>query len=239
MARVDILIAEFVGTYFLVLTIGLNVLQNTPLAPVAIGSMLMVMIFASGHVSGGHFNPAVTIAVLLSGRDAVKPSDVGLYLGGQFLGAYFATATYILSLGASFTLAPGKGYTMWEVVTVEVLFSMALAFVVLNTGTLAPWTQPKYHNEYNGLAIGFTVMAAAFAIGPISGCSLNPAVSLSIMTTHFVLAGIGQEIKLIPQYVLAPFVGAALAAVLFKTVVRKREMTIYEKTAGREIPTSM
>lgn len=205
-------VAEFIGTFFLVFTIGLNVLQNTVLAPVSIGSILMVMIFAVGSVSGAHFNPAVTLGVLLSGRDQIHPADAGIYVLCQMLGGLFAGAMYYWVLGATFTLAPGSGYSGLDAVIVEVLFTTALVLVVLNVAT----TDQDRNNNYFGLAIGFTVMSSAFACGAISGCSLNPAVAVGVMFTHLFHTGGGMGYFL--HYLLAPFVGAALASGIFKAV---------------------
>ena len=75
---------ELIGTFFLVLTVALTVMGGTPLAPLAIGSALMVMVYMGGHISGGHYNPAVTVAVRL--RGAMEPSDFLPYILAQCLG---------------------------------------------------------------------------------------------------------------------------------------------------------
>merc|ERR1719265_2587378 len=172
--------SEFIGTFFLVLTVGLNVLQTAILAPIAIGSILMVMIFSTGSVSGAHFNPAVTVGVLASGRDQIHPVDAGFYMMAQILGGLVAGAVYWWIVGATFTLAPGDAYHWADAVIAEILFTAALVFVVLNVAT----TSEDSNNQYFGLAIGFTVMSSAFAVGGNSGCSLNPAVTCGVMLTH-------------------------------------------------------
>ena len=83
-------LTEFIGTFFLVLTIGLSVLGGTPMAPLAIGAVLMVMVYMGGHVSGGHYNPAVSLAVLLRGK--LQARDVVPYMTAQVLGAVAAGA---------------------------------------------------------------------------------------------------------------------------------------------------
>mmetsp|Transcript_94753 Transcript_94753/g.149907 ORF Transcript_94753/g.149907 Transcript_94753/m.149907 type:complete len:241 (+) Transcript_94753:101-823(+) len=209
-------VSEFIGTYFLVLTVGFNVLQNTALAPVSIGAMLMAMIFSTGKVSGAHFNPAVTLGVLLR-QNKIRQADAMVYMLVQILGAVCAGLTYVYVLGASFTLGPGVGYGYPAVFIVELLFTAALVFVVLNVATTAQDTG----NWYYGLAIGFTVMSAAFAIGPISGCCLNPAVAIGIMLSNLVLKGSVKFLTLL-VYIVASFLGAALAAGFFR-VIREQE----------------
>jgi aquaporin Z len=99
-------IAEFIGTFFLVLTIGCTVVGAIPgvIAPLAIGAALMVMVFAGGHISGGHFNPAVTLGVLIRGK--IKVADVAPYMISQFLAAAAAAAT-VKFLRAGVVITPG------------------------------------------------------------------------------------------------------------------------------------
>lgn len=214
--------SEFVGTFFLVVTIGYNVLQRTALAPVSIGAMLTAMIFATGKVSGGHFNPAVTLGVFMRGK--VDSSNAAAYVGCQLMGGLLAGFVYMEGLGASFTLGPGVGYTLTAVAIVEILFTAALVFVVLSVAT----TAQDEGNWYYGLAIGFTVMAAAFAIAPISGCSLNPAVTFGVMMSHLMHTGQLMVSRLF-IYTVCPLLGAMLAVLLFK-VVRGAEYAVFLPT---------
>lgn len=213
--------SEFVGTFFLVLTVGFNALQNTALAPIANGSILVVMICATGKVSGGHFNPAVTFGVFLRGK--VTPHTVGAYVVSQLSGGLAAGVVYSSILGASFALGPGAGFTLAAAALVELIFSAALVFVVLSVAT----TKQDEGNAYFGLAIGFTLMAAAFAIGPISGCSLNPAVSCGVMLSHLWHSGDLKMLRLL-VYTVTPFLGAALAVAFFR-VIRNEEWNQHEK----------
>ncbi|MFI0450212.1 aquaporin [Actinomadura sp. 6N118] len=164
--------AEFIGTFFLVFTIGCTVLAKAPLAPLAIGAVLMVMVYAGGHVSGGHFNPAVTLAVLLRGR--IRLVDAAAYWVAQVVAAVIAafTAEYVVDPGPVAKLSPSGG-DIWVVMLAEVLFTFALAYVVLNVAT----SRDHPDNSFYGLAIGFTVAAGAFAVGGISGGAFNPAVA--------------------------------------------------------------
>jgi len=228
--KLESYVSEFIGTFFLVFTIGLNVLQNTALAPVSIGSMLMVLVFATGSVSGAHFNPAVTIGVLASQPtsrpkdEQIKMMDAMIYCVVHLMAALLAGFMYYWVLGATFTFQPGTGYSVMDAALAELLFTTALVFVVLNTAT----TQQDNHNQYYGLAIGFTLMSAAFAVGSVSGCSLNPAVAFGVMASNYYHTGTGMKYFLL--YLIVPIAGSLLAAGLFR-VVRQAE---YRK--GRELP---
>jgi len=202
----------------LVLTIGFNVLQNTALAPISIGAILMAMIFATGKVSGGHFNPAVTLGVYCRGK--IDGHDACGYVAAQLIAGLMAGCTYLSMLGATFTLGPGIGYGLAAVCIVEVLFTAALVFVVLSVAT----TVQDEGNWYFGLAIGFTVMSAAFAIGPISGCSLNPAVSFGVFFSNFIHTGY-LRVSLLLLYTFAPLFGALIAALFFQ-IIREQEYKV-------------
>jgi len=169
-------IVEFIGTFFLVLTVGCSVVIGGagPLTPLAIGAVLMVMIFAGGHISGGHFNPAVTLAVWVRGRCATK--DVVPYMAAQVAGAVVAALVTCYLKGSRpvkpIELDGGVG----PVLVAEFLFTFALAYVVVNVAT----AKANTGNSFYGLAIGFTVLAGAVAVGSISGGAFNPAVAVGI-----------------------------------------------------------
>jgi len=219
--KFDRYLAEFIGTFFLVFTIGLNVLQNTALAPVSIGSMLMVLVFATGSISGAHFNPAVTLGILATqgkSKDALTLYDAFFYCITHCFASFFAGMLYYWILGATFTFQPGHGFTAVDAIAAELLFTAALVYVVLSTAT----TMEDKNNNYFGLAIGFTLMSAAFAIGDISGCCLNPAVAFGVMMSNHHHTGGGLEYFM--MYTTVPLVGALLAAGLFR-LVRRAEYT--------------
>lgn len=202
-------LTEFIGTFFLVLTIGLTVIAQSPFAPLAIGSALMVMVFMGGHISGAHYNPAVSLAVFLRGRmDSAK--EMVYYWIAQILGALAAAGVVYLCVNATFAPAPGANASMLGVLLVEFLFTFALALVVLNSAT-AKGTEG---NSFYGLAIGFTVMVGAFAGGEISGGAFNPAVGVGPILMD-VIAG-GGSIANIWIYLVAPLAGGAVAAYVFK-----------------------
>lgn len=201
-------LTEFIGTFFLVLTIGLTVIDGTPLAPLAIGSALMIMVYMGGHISGAHYNPAVTLAVFMRGR--LEARHVAPYMGAQVLGAFAASAIVHLMLDRAFAPAPGGDGNLPAVLLAEFLFTFALALVVLNSAT-AKGTEG---NSFYGLAIGFTVMVGAFAAGPISGGAFNPAVGLGPILWG-ALAADGSLTHLW-IYLVAPLAGGAVAALVFK-----------------------
>ncbi|MDT5211221.1 MAG: aquaporin [Mycobacterium sp.] len=167
---------EAVGTFFLVFTVGGAVASGNPLAPLAIGAVLMVMVYAGGHLSGGHYNPAVTLAVLVRGR--IQLRDAAAYWLVQF-GAGLLAALVVrdvldpaqLARHATMTLS---GHAVVAAFVAEMLFTFALCYVVLNVAT----SKSHPDNSFYGLAIGFTVTAGAITVGAISGGAFNPAVTL-------------------------------------------------------------
>jgi aquaporin Z len=200
-------VTEFVGTFFLVLTIGCTGIGAGAgvIAPLAIGAALMVMVFAGGHISGGHYNPAVTLGVLIRGK--VKPVDVVPYWIAQFVAAAVAALLVInvLRAGAPVTaIAPKIGPALLA----EFLFTFALVYVVLNTAT----AEGTSGNSFYGLAIGMTVMTGAFSVGDISGGAFNPAVALGIC-----VLGISSWGN-IWIYLLADLAAAVVAAVVFQMI---------------------
>ena len=165
--------AEFIGTFFLVLTIGCTVIPGAAgvIPPLAIGAALMVMIFAGGHISGAHFNPAVTLAVFIRGKSAAQ--DVVPYWIAQVAAAVLAAFTAMFLTGKSGPGTPLESATP-VIFVAEFLFTFALAYVVVNTAT----AKGTSGNSFYGLAIGMTVMTGAFAVGGISGGAFNPAVAV-------------------------------------------------------------
>jgi aquaporin Z len=202
------LITELIGTFFLVLTIGLTVLGEVPLAPVAIGAVLMVMVYMGGSISGGHFNPAVTLAVWL--RGILPTAQVGPYMGAQVLGALLAAGVVVVVMGAPLVVAPAATTSFAAFVGLEFLFTFALCLVVLNTAT-APEVAG---NSYYGLAIGFTVMVGAFAAGPLTGGAFNPAV---VLGPAVVAAASGAvSLPAVGVYLAAALAAGALAAGVYR-----------------------
>ncbi len=200
-------IAEFIGTFFLVLTIGCTGIGAGAgvIAPLAIGAALMVMVYAGGHISGAHYNPAVTVGVFIRGK--VNGADVGPYMVAQLAGAALAAVavTKFLRAGAAVTpISPHVGPALLA----EFLFTFALVYVVLNAAT----AEGTSGNSFYGLAIGMTVMTGAFAVGDISGGAFNPAVALGIT-----LLGISAWHN-IWIYLVANFGAAVVAPVIFQLI---------------------
>lgn len=200
---------EFIGTFFLVFTVGMAVHSGSPLTPLAIGAALMVMIFAGGHISGGHFNPAVTLAVWLRGKCDTK--DVVPYWIAQ-LAAGAVAALLVVYLQGKPMLGAASHATVPSLI-VEFLFTFALAWVVLNAAT----AKGTSGNSFYGLAIGFTVLTGAVAVGGISGGAFNPAVGLGVFMMGF------EKINQLGIYVAADLAGGLVAALAFKATHDKGE----------------
>lgn len=201
-------VTELIGTFALVFTIGSTVLGGKPgvIAPLAIGSVLMVMVFAGGHISGAHYNPAVSLAVFLRGRLAAK--DLLPYWAAQLIGGLLAAAAARYITDTSGPTMSFHGRDIGVALLSEFLFTFFLAYVVLNVAT----SKDHPDNSFYGLAIGFTVMAGAFAVGPFSGGAFNPAVVLGIWVMDIINAGS------LWIYLLATLAGGAAAALTFKAL---------------------
>jgi aquaporin Z len=182
-------LVEFIGTLFLVFAIGMSVIRPGAgeLAPFAIVAALMAMIYAGGHVSGAHFNPAVTLGVWLRGK--CPTSEVGPYIGAQVAGAVVASLLVkALKTGLVARAATMSGPDSPEILPAllaEFLFTFALVWVVLNVATAKGTTG----NSFYGVAIGLTVLAGAFCVGGISGGVFNPAVAIGVCTMGIISWG--------------------------------------------------
>lgn len=200
-------VMEFIGTFFLVFTVAAAAVGGwAPLgfAPLAIGSVLMVMIFAGGHISGGHYNPAVSFAVFVRGK--LPMNDLIIYWVVQLAAGIVAAllASSLLGISASAPLA----VDLTKVIVAEFLFTFALTFVVLNVAT----AKGTAGNSFYGLAIGFTVLSGAYAVGSISGGVFNPAVG-----TGITLLGVldwGSTVI----YIVTHLVAAAVAGIAFRAL---------------------
>ena len=204
---------ELIGTFFLVLTVGLTGIFGIDgnVAPLAIASALMVMIYAGGHISGAHYNPAVSLAAAI--RGALDWKQLGQYIIAQLLGAAAAVCTICCMTGTHAVDFPNE-FELKALIIAEILFTFALCYVVLQTAT----TKNTNGNSYYGLAIGFTVLVGAYAVGG-THCAgaFNPAVALG--------AGMMNMISwpLVGYTVLANLIGGILAAVAFKITYTEAE----------------
>lgn len=205
-------IVEGIGTYFLVLIIGLT--GN----PIAIGIGLSILVYMGGHISGAHYNPAVSLAMIIRGEISV--GECLKYVLSQCIGA-IAAAYSIILLGADALAVVSKTDSMTSFFLAEIIFTFLLVFVILNVAT-HPDTK---NNQYYGLAIGLTVAAGAFSVGEISGAVFNPAVSfgpsvLSIIDPDIEFANIVSHNFFI-YYLGATVIGSVIASLLFNFLLKK------------------
>ena len=193
------LVAEFIGTFFLALTICTAAVHGSAgeYAPFAIAATLMVMIYAVGHISGAHFNPAVTVAVWI--RGACDKNDVAPYIGTQLLAGALAAFVSQELLFSETSVASIQMDTT-NAISAEFLYTFALVYVILNVAT----AEATEGNSYYGAAIAFVVLAGALTVGEISGGSFNPAVTGALYVSG-VLEISDLWIHLVPQF-LAGFV---------------------------------
>jgi aquaporin Z len=198
---------EAIGTFFLVFTICTAVLAGAELAPLAIGLVLAAMIFAGGHISGAHYNPAVTLAVFLRGR--LPGRDVMPYMAAQLIGALAAAGAGRLVAesgpASAFRVTGGR---LAAALLAELLVTFALAYVVLNVAT----SKSHPNNSFYGLAIGSTVLAGAVAVGGVSGGVFNPAVAVGVSAAGLV------SWSMLWVYLVANLLGGAFAAVVFRAL---------------------
>ena len=218
------LAVEFIGAFFLVFTVGMATRSAGALAPLAAGLALMVMVFAGGHISGGHYNPAVSTAVMVRGK--LSPRDWLAYVVTQLI-AGCAAAGVIAALGYSFA-TPTHTAGIGAMLVAEFLFAFALCYVVLNVAT----ARGTEGNSFYGLAIGLTIATGAFAVGPISGGAFNPAVALgATLMGLFTWSHIW-------IYFVAEFLGGAVAAGAFLLVQPAAEQPVEQPRLASE-PTQL
>lgn len=200
-------LTEFIGTFFLVLTVCVSVNTAAPLAPLAIGAVLAAMIFAGAHISGGHYNPAVSLAAAI--RGVLPMSDLGLYWLAQLVGGLLAAGVsrFVVDGHAPTTTVHGVREILVALV-VELLFTFALAYVVLNVATSRDHT----NNSFYGLAIGLTVMAGVVTVGGFSGGAFNPAVGLGV-----IVAGL-KGWSMLWIYLVACLAGGVAAGYAFRAL---------------------
>jgi aquaporin Z len=200
------LLTEFVGTFVFLSTIALSGAAG-PLAAVAIGSALMVMVYMGGHISQGHYNPAITLGALL--RGAIDPITAVGYWAVQFVAGILAFIFGYLVSDRAPGIHPGPGASIASALAIEILFTLALVLVFLNVVTALA----TEGNSYFGLAIGFTILVGTFVGAPISGAAFNPAVGLGATLSAAVFHG--DSWGSLWLYFVGPLVGGAIAAGLY------------------------
>jgi len=211
------LLTELVGTFLFLSVIALSG-PIGPLAPLAIGGALMAMVYMGGHISGAHYNPAVSLAVFLRGKIGV--TELVSYWVVQLLGAALAFSFGYLVSGHAGGIHPGPKVLAVSALAVEAVFTIALVTVVLNSAA----TRATQGNSFYGLAIGITIVAAAFAGGPISGGAFNPAVGVgATLGSALYAGGSWSDLWL---YLVGPLVGAAIGAAIHWFQMRGSEAAV-------------
>mmetsp|Transcript_30828 Transcript_30828/g.88352 ORF Transcript_30828/g.88352 Transcript_30828/m.88352 type:complete len:475 (+) Transcript_30828:56-1480(+) len=207
--------AELVGTFFLVVTVGCNLHAGSIGAALSIGCVVAAMVCALGSVSGAHLNPAITLAVWLSRRSGLRIGEALCFMLFQIFGGILGTFTYWGVIGQELRQRPLFPYSSAEAFSLEAIYAWALCYVFLNVMlTDADAKEARFSRPANGVAVGFTVTAAVVAIGPISGCCLNPAVTLGSYSVGRLLLA-NNRLALCCPYTFAPFVGSILGAFSF------------------------
>ena len=200
-------LTELIGTFFLVLIIGLS--KN----PLAIGFGLTILVYMGAHISGAHYNPAVSLAMLL--RKEINISDFIKYISSQVLGA--SLAAYVVSIMSSnMVVQPSLQEPVAIILLAELMFTYLLVFVILNVAT-----HPNLEgNSFYGFAIGLTVMTGAYCVGPLTGGVFNPAVSIGPSLIDLV-TGNGISQHFLWYYLTAPVAGSITAVLHFNFIIKK------------------
>jgi len=236
------IITEFIGTLMVVITFGLNVMQGNPATAWSTAACVMSLMYSVSNISGGHFNPAVTLGVFLSGRRKCHAKDATLYIIVQFIAGILAAGVLAILLHSAnlpaLGLAPGKGFNWAQALMTEAIFTMILVYVVLAVATMETVHEFTYsrHNFFFGLAVGACYTVGGVAVGAITGGSLNPASSLGVALCKFMSSEVeglydesattttptpGMWIPGVPLpencgfYILYELCGAAVAALVF------------------------
>lgn len=225
------LAAEFIGTFMLVLTVGLNVLTGSRATAWSAAAALMVMIYSLGDVSGAHFNPAVTLAVVFSRRGFCSAEEGLLYMFVQTISGIIAGLLFagIYSV-RTFALEPKAPYTEWAAYFLETIFTFVLGYAVLSTATVKGIHSPLPHNFYYALAIGMCIVVGGVAAGGVSGGVLNPAVAFGIAVSHTINHG---GLYYLLTFSIFQLAGGALAALVFgitHAAAYQKQATVYSPT---------
>lgn len=197
------LLTEFLGTFFLTFVVALTG------DPLAIGAVLVALVYMGGYISGAHYNPAVTLAMWLTNKISQKTASA--YALTQVLAATFAIGIYTLLSGSMFSPQLGQGVPLLTGLSIEVLFTFLLVTVILHVAA----TNKTKDNQYYGLAIGLTLLAGVLAGGPLSGAVYNPAIGIAPM-----IVNLQHYVPEVILYIFGPFLGAALAGLFYKSTTK-------------------
>lgn len=213
-------VGEFVGTFLFVLTITMTTIGIGSLAPLAIGFMLMAMVFTFGYISGGHFNPAITFATVITGHTTV--AKFVRYTIAQVLAAIFSTlyGSAMVGLDIPVPTTNTSLVSIWQSLLSELIYTFALACVVLHVAYSRQRT-----NSFYGFAVGMTIVAAGFAVGGFTGGAFNPAVATGIQIVACI-GGNCSPLIFVWMYWLAPLGGAFIGGLIYNfldTADRKAE----------------
>lgn len=195
---------EFLGTFFLLLTVAAT--GN----PIAVGAVLVALVYMGGYISGAHYNPAVTITMLVTKK--IKSSEAIKYIATQFIAGLLAAAVYHIIAGKKVIPAIASTSNFTSAFLIELLSTFLLCSVILHVAA----TDKTKGNNYYGIAIGFTLMAIAFIAGPISGGAFNPAVGAGPL--FYDIANVGSHMLNIAVYIIAPTSGGILAGLMYKSM---------------------
>jgi len=209
-------LAELLGT-FLFFTIGMSSIQAVgalgtaaPLlvvVPLGFGFGLLAAIFTFGHISGGHFNPAVSIAMAIDER--LSPMDAAGYIVSQIIGAIGASTLVLVLWNQAAVIAtitaPGSGFSDVQALLLETVLTAVFMLVIL--------TSTRYAAALAPLAIPLTLVSIHLAAVPFTGASVNPVRSLAP-------ALLGGDVSKLWIYLAGPVVGAVIAALVFRAMDR-------------------
>ena len=189
----------------------------------AFGLTIVVLVYAMGHISGCHINPAVTIALWATKK--FPGNEVVPYIIAQLIGASLASFLFAASVGMNAVTvgglgatAPFDGISYYQAILVETIGTFLLMFVIMGSGV-----DRRAVPGFAGISIGFTVAAVITTVGNISGASLNPARTFGPYLGDYVLAGHNLW-NYFPIYVIGPIVGAVLAAFIYEYISSEEKL---------------
>mmetsp|Transcript_124256 Transcript_124256/g.362755 ORF Transcript_124256/g.362755 Transcript_124256/m.362755 type:complete len:527 (-) Transcript_124256:16-1596(-) len=208
--------AEFIGTFYIVFTKALNNIGKSKAEAWSVAAAVGCMQYALRGVSGGHFNPAVSVSAAISSRRLCTARNAILYIGAQIFAGLTASAMYgMVHHGGEIVIRPGKAYhhSTSAVIVGELIFTCLSCYTVLATSAQQPASSKLRSNDIAGLAIGMCSAVGGFAVGNISGSVLNPAMALGFTGLNVIGGDLWQST--VGLYVLYEILGGLLASGIF------------------------